>query len=138
MSKPKYTIAVTGLNATDNPGPGLAVIRALKDAASFDVNIIGLSYEALEPGTSFDIRWFVDSRVDASSVARYDLDLSTDDGATFQRVKQANGQFEEVGEGEDAGETAGGIQGDGVLEGFDLKAEVRVGDHAALGRAGRS
>src|ERR1043165_6450963 len=50
MSKPKYTIAVTGLNATDNPGPGLAVIRALKAAASFDVNIIGLSYEALEPG----------------------------------------------------------------------------------------
>lgn len=50
MSKPKYTIAVTGLNATDNPGPGLAVIRALKAAASFDVTIIGLSYEALEPG----------------------------------------------------------------------------------------
>jgi carbamoyl-phosphate synthase large subunit len=50
MSKPLYTIAVTGLNATDNPGPGLAVIRALKAAASFEVRIIGLSYEALEPG----------------------------------------------------------------------------------------
>ena len=50
MSKPKYTIAVTGLNAIDSPGPGLAVIRALKDAESFDVRIIGLSYEALEPG----------------------------------------------------------------------------------------
>ena len=50
MSKPKYTIAVTGLNAIDSPGPGLAVIRALKDATSFDVRIIGLSYEALEPG----------------------------------------------------------------------------------------
>ncbi len=50
MSKPKYTIAVTGLNAIDSPGPGLAVIRALRDAVSFDVRIIGLSYEALEPG----------------------------------------------------------------------------------------
>lgn len=48
--KPKYTIAVTGLNAIDSPGPGLAVIRALKDAESFDVKIIGLSYETLEPG----------------------------------------------------------------------------------------
>ena len=50
MSKPKYTIAVTGLNATDNPGPGLAVIRSLKEATSFDCRIIGLCYEALEPG----------------------------------------------------------------------------------------
>jgi carbamoyl-phosphate synthase large subunit len=49
MSKPKYTIAVTGLNAIDSPGPGLAVIRGLKAAESFDVRIIGLSYEALEP-----------------------------------------------------------------------------------------
>ncbi len=50
MSKPKYTIAVTGLNAIDSPGPGMAVIRALRDATSFDVRIIGLSYETLEPG----------------------------------------------------------------------------------------
>lgn len=50
MSKPKYTIAVTGLNAIDSPGPGLSVIRALRDAKSFDVRIIGLSYETLEPG----------------------------------------------------------------------------------------
>tara|TARA_R110002050_G_scaffold33007_2_gene84465 strand:+ start:52726 stop:53775 length:1050 start_codon:yes stop_codon:yes gene_type:complete len=50
MSKPKYTIAVTGLNAIDSPGPGLAVIRALRDAESFDVRIIGLSYETMEPG----------------------------------------------------------------------------------------
>lgn len=50
MNKPHYTIAVTGLNATDNPGPGMAVIRSLREATSFDVTIIGLSYEALEPG----------------------------------------------------------------------------------------
>lgn len=47
---PTYTIAVTGLNAIDSPGPGLAVIRALREAQSFNVRIIGLSYETLEPG----------------------------------------------------------------------------------------
>ncbi|MBL1232454.1 MAG: ATP-grasp domain-containing protein [Vicingaceae bacterium] len=50
MSKPKYTVAVTGLNAIDSPGPGIAVIRALRESESFDVRIIGLSYESLEPG----------------------------------------------------------------------------------------
>lgn len=50
MGKPKYTIAVTGLNAIDSPGPGIAVIRSLREAESFDVRIIGLSYESLEPG----------------------------------------------------------------------------------------
>lgn len=49
MEKPTYVIAVTGLNAIDSPGPGLAVIQALRDATSFDVRIIGLSYETLEP-----------------------------------------------------------------------------------------
>ncbi len=46
----KLNIAVTGLNAIDSPGPGVAVIRALREADSFDVRIIGLSYESLEPG----------------------------------------------------------------------------------------
>ncbi len=50
MIKPKYTIAVTGLNNTDNPGPGVPVIRGLREAESFDVRIIGLAYENLEPG----------------------------------------------------------------------------------------
>jgi len=48
--KPKYTVAISGLNAIDNPGPGVAVARGLKEAASFDVRIIGFSYESLEPG----------------------------------------------------------------------------------------
>jgi carbamoyl-phosphate synthase large subunit len=56
--KPKYTIAVTGLNAIDSPGPGIAVIKSLKEAQSFDVRIIGLSYENLEPGVF--MRHYVD------------------------------------------------------------------------------
>lgn len=50
MSKPCYTIGVTGLNAIDSPGPGVPVIRALREAESFEVRIIGLAYETLEPG----------------------------------------------------------------------------------------
>jgi len=48
--KRKLTIAVSGLNAVDSPGPGVAVIRALREAESFDVRIIGIAYESLEPG----------------------------------------------------------------------------------------
>lgn len=44
------TIAVTGLNATDNPGPGIPIIRSLKASTLFSSKIIGLSYELLEPG----------------------------------------------------------------------------------------
>ncbi len=43
-------VAVTGLNATDNPGPGVPVIRSLLDAKEFSGNIIGLAYDSLEPG----------------------------------------------------------------------------------------
>lgn len=49
-NKQKLNIAVSGLNAIDSPGPGVAVIRALREAESFDVRIIGLAYESLEPG----------------------------------------------------------------------------------------
>lgn len=44
-------IAVTGLNAIDSPGPGVAVIRAIRDCHDFEARIIGLSYESLEPGS---------------------------------------------------------------------------------------
>lgn len=44
------TVAVTGLNATDNPGPGVPVARALRDDPAFSGRIIGLSYDMLDPG----------------------------------------------------------------------------------------
>ncbi len=50
MSKRKLTIAITGLNNTDNPGPGVPVIRGIRDSEEFDVRIVGLAYESLEPG----------------------------------------------------------------------------------------
>lgn len=46
----QLTIAVTGLNAIDSPGPGIAVIRGLREGLNRPVRIIGLAYETLEPG----------------------------------------------------------------------------------------
>ncbi len=43
-------VALTGLNATDNPGPGIPVTRSLKEFPGFEGNIIGLIYDVLEPG----------------------------------------------------------------------------------------
>ena len=48
--KEKMTIAVTGLNATDNPGPGVTVIRSLREEPSFKGRIVGLAYDTLDPG----------------------------------------------------------------------------------------
>jgi carbamoyl-phosphate synthase large subunit len=50
MGKQKITVAVTGLNNTDNPGPGVPFIRGIKESQVFDARIIGLVYENLEPG----------------------------------------------------------------------------------------
>lgn len=45
------TVAITGMNAKpDNPGPGLAVARCLREAKGFNGRIIGLGYDALDPG----------------------------------------------------------------------------------------
>ncbi len=43
-------VAVTGLNNVDSPGPGVPVIRGIKDSDEFDGKIVGLIYDALEPG----------------------------------------------------------------------------------------
>jgi len=52
----ELTIAVTGLNAADNPGPGVAVVRAIRAGAEVRAaggrgcRIVGLTYDALDPG----------------------------------------------------------------------------------------
>jgi carbamoyl-phosphate synthase large subunit len=50
MDKISLTIAVSGLNNTDNPGPGIPFIRAIRESGRFELKIIGLAYENLEPG----------------------------------------------------------------------------------------
>ncbi|TFV94523.1 ATP-grasp domain-containing protein [Algoriphagus kandeliae] len=50
MEKNKVTVALSGLNNIDSPGPGIPVIRGLKESRRFDVRVVGLAYENLEPG----------------------------------------------------------------------------------------
>jgi carbamoyl-phosphate synthase large subunit len=50
MKKQEITLAVSGLNNTDNPGPGVPFIRGIRESEVFDVRVIGLVYENLEPG----------------------------------------------------------------------------------------
>src|SRR3989339_645703 len=45
----KINIAVTGLNATESPGPGLGIIKCLKDYKGLDCKIIGLAYDSKDP-----------------------------------------------------------------------------------------
>ena len=45
------TVAITGMNSQpDNPGPGMAVARCLKESPEFNGRIIGLGYDALDAG----------------------------------------------------------------------------------------
>lgn len=61
----KLTIAVTGMNAVDNPGPGVPVVRSLREAYSSNLRIVGLCYGSLEPGA------YMNDIVDASYLLPY-------------------------------------------------------------------
>ncbi len=54
----RLVVGVSGINAVDNPGPGLGVIRSLKEDKELNVEAIGLAYDAMEPGIYLD--WLVD------------------------------------------------------------------------------
>lgn len=47
----RWNVAITGMNAKpDNPGPGCAVARCLRETAGFRGRLVGLGYETLDPG----------------------------------------------------------------------------------------
>ena len=51
MTAPRLAVAITGMNAVpDNPGAGLAVARCLREAHGRGIRIVGLGYDALDPG----------------------------------------------------------------------------------------
>jgi carbamoyl-phosphate synthase large subunit len=50
MTNRNITVAVTGINATENPGPGVGVIRAVREGSECRVRIVGLAYDPLDPG----------------------------------------------------------------------------------------
>jgi carbamoyl-phosphate synthase large subunit len=52
-----YTVAISGINAMDNPGPGTGIARSLKES-DLKVKTIGLAYDSMEPGIYMD--WVVD------------------------------------------------------------------------------
>lgn len=55
------TVAISGINAIDNPGPGTGIARSLKlwaEQNNESVRIIGIAYDAMEPGIYMD--WMID------------------------------------------------------------------------------
>lgn len=50
-------IGISGINATENPGPGLALARSFKDS-KLNTTCIGLSYDPNDPGHY--LRWAID------------------------------------------------------------------------------
>jgi carbamoyl-phosphate synthase large subunit len=53
----KYTVAISGINAMDNPGPGTGIARSLKESG-LDIRTVGLAYDSMEPGIYMD--WVID------------------------------------------------------------------------------
>ncbi|NPA79434.1 MAG: ATP-grasp domain-containing protein [Thermotogae bacterium] len=47
-------VAVSGINAVDNPGPGVGIAKGIKESG-MDVEIYGLAYDSMEPGIY--MRW---------------------------------------------------------------------------------
>jgi carbamoyl-phosphate synthase large subunit len=54
----KIVVGVSGINAIDNPGPGVGIARSLKLDKELAVEIAGLSYDAMDPGNYMD--WLID------------------------------------------------------------------------------
>ncbi len=73
----RLTIAVSGMNAVDNPGPGVPVVRSLREAFRESVRIVGLCYGSLEPGA------YMNNMVDSSYLLPYP---SEGEEAMFNRL----------------------------------------------------
>ena len=48
-----YKVAVSGINAVDNPGPGVGIAKSLKEGDK-ELRVFGLAYDAMEPGIYMD------------------------------------------------------------------------------------
>ncbi len=78
------TVAVTGLNATDNPGPGVAVIRALRSDPEFQGKVVGLAYDVMDPGL------YMEGLLDGAMLIPYP---SEGRQALFDRLAHARRRF---------------------------------------------
>ena len=87
MTDKKSTVAITGMNARpDNPGPGLAVARCLRESTEFTGRIIGLGYDALDPGL------YLKDYCDSTYLLPYP---STGDDALISRLREIQ-EFEKI------------------------------------------
>jgi len=77
-------IAVTGINAIDNPGPGTGVARSLRESEQLGGQIIGLAYDVMEPGLYMD--WLFDRHY----IMPYP---STEPALFFARLQHIQEQF---------------------------------------------
>ncbi|MBN2799870.1 MAG: ATP-grasp domain-containing protein [Deltaproteobacteria bacterium] len=111
MARFTETVLVTGLNATDNPGPGVAVAQSLRDDPDFGGRIIGLAYDMLDPGH------FLPDLFDASYLIPYP---SGGREALFDRLAY-------IQEREHAGV---------LLPNLDSELPALMGQEAALGALG--
>ncbi len=57
-------VAVSGINDTDNPGPGIGIARSLKEADG-NIKTVGLSYDIQDPGN------YMDFLIDKSYILTY-------------------------------------------------------------------
>jgi carbamoyl-phosphate synthase large subunit len=78
MMKTKITVAVSGLNNVDNPGPGIPVVRGIRESTFFEPRIVGLVYENLEPGA------YMHDHVDKSYKVPYPSEGS---GILMERIR---------------------------------------------------
>lgn len=81
----KLRIGISGINAADNPGPGAGIARSLKEDRELNVEIVGLAYDALEPGIYMD--WLFDQSytlpypsADGNEFIQRLLDIQAGDG----------------------------------------------------------
>ncbi len=81
----ELVVAVSGINAVDNPGPGLGVIRSLKEDQELNVKALGLAYDAMEPGIYLD--WLVDK----SYIMPYPSSDEEDYLARLGYIKESSG-----------------------------------------------
>ncbi|HBI80454.1 MAG TPA: biotin carboxylase [Bacteroidales bacterium] len=79
MERKKITVAITGLNNIDSPGPGMPVARGIKESSYFDTRVVGLAYDHLEPGI------YMKEWVDKTYMIPYP---SKGKEALFERIKE--------------------------------------------------
>ena len=82
--KVQQAIAITGMNANDNPGPGVGVARSIRHEEKFAGRIIGLGYDPLDAG------FYADGLLDGGGILPYP---SLGQVAFLARIRELQARF---------------------------------------------